>query len=338
MQSGSGLAEVRRLLTGFSVSIAISAVANLRIADFLSDGPMTTSDLARLSGSDEQFLRRVLRYLASEQVFEEQAGDIFALTERSQWLRSNVPGSLQPRAVFAGSALNWMAWGSLLQSIKIGKSAMQLAFGETLFDHLKGHPDDANIFNTFMAEQTAASVEAILSAYSFAGIREVVDVGGGHGALVAGVLQSYADLRGILFDTPEVVASAAPLLTRAGVTDRCKVMSGDFFDAVPTGADLYALKFILHDWSDTHCIQILRNCAHAMASGGRVLVVEHVVPEESGPSFSKFMDINMLVLTTGGQERTRQEFIRLFAAAGLQLQRLVPTAIGLCLLECVSGR
>jgi orsellinic acid C2-O-methyltransferase len=250
MQNVIGLAEMRRRLTGYSVSIAISAVANLRIADFLSERPMTSAELAGLSGSDEQFLRRLLQFLASEQVFEELEGDVFALTEQSRWLRSDVPGSLRPRAVFAGCALNWMAWGSLLGSVKTGKSAIQLTFGETLFDHLKSNPTDANVFNTFMAEQTAASVESILSAYSFSGVREIVDVGGGHGALVAGVLRSYADLRGVLFDTPEVVASAAPFLDRAGVIDRCRLMGGDFFNEMPTGSDLYALKFILHDWPD----------------------------------------------------------------------------------------
>lgn len=337
MQSRSGLAEMRRLISGFSVTIAISAVAELRIADHLSEGPQTSSHLARLSGADEHFLRRVLRYLASEGVFEEQDGDVFALTERSRWLRSDVPGSLRPRAVFAGSALNWTAWGNLLKSMATGTSGVQAAFGETLFDYVKSHPDAAATFNTFMAEQTAASVEALLSAYSFAGVRKMVDVGGGRGALVAGVLQACAELRGILFDMPEVVATARPLLERAGVTDRCEVIGGDFFEALPAGADLYALKFILHDWPDADCIRILKNCRQAMAPGGRVLVVEHVVPEESGPHFSKFMDVNMLVLTSGGRERTRQEFTQLLAAAGLQLRGLVSTAIGVCVLECVSA-
>jgi len=134
-----------------------------------------------------------------------------------------------------------------------------------------------------------------------------------------------------------VVATALPLLERAGVTDRCKGIGGDFFEALPAGADLYALKFILHDWPDADCIRILKNCRQAMATGGRVLVVEHVVPEESGPHFSKFMDVNMLVLTAGGRERTRQEFTQLLAAAGLQLRELASTAIGVCVLECVSA-
>lgn len=336
MQSDPSLVEMRRLIAGFSVTMAIATVADLKIADHLSDGPKTSSDLARLSGVDEHFLRRVLRYLASEGVFAEQDGDVFALTAESQWLRSDVPGSLRPRAVFAGSALNWKAWGSLPASLRTGMSAVQVAFGQSLFDYVKSQPDAAATFNTFMAEQTAASVAALLDAYSFAGVREVIDVGGGRGALIAGVLRAHTQLRGILFDTAEVVATAAPLLDRAGVTDRCKVISGDFFAAVPAGADLYVLKFILHDWPDADCIRILKNCRQAMATGGRVLIVEHAVQKESGPDFAKFMDLNMLVLSPGGRERTRQEFTQLLAAAGLQLREFLPTVIGLYALECVS--
>ena len=338
MQSDPSFFEMRRVIAGFSLTMAIGAVADLKIADQLKDGPKTSSDLARLSGVDEHFLRRVLRYLASEGVFAEENGDVFALTARSQWLRSDVPGSLRPRAVFAGSALNWKAWNSLPASLKSGTSAFQAAFGQSLFDYLKSQPDAAAAFNTFMAEQTAASVAALLDAYSFTGVREVVDVGGGRGALIAGILRAYAELRGILFDMTEVISTAGPLLDRAGIANRCKVVGGDFFTAVPTGADLYILKFILHDWPDTDCIRILENCRQAMVTGGRVLIVEHVVREESGLDFAKFMDLNMLVLSPGGRERTRNEFAQLLASAGLQLRTFVPTAIGLCALEAVSHK
>jgi hypothetical protein len=335
MEDGSGFAEMRRLLAGFSLTIATSAIAELGIADYLAERPRTLSDLARLTGANEHFLRRVLRYLASEGVFEERDGDAFALTERSRWLRSNIPGSLRPRAIFAGSNMYWTAWGSLLKGIMTGSSGVQAAFNKkNLFDYRKDHPDAAAAFNQFMADQTAASVEALLGAYSFTSIRELVDVGGGRGALVAGVLKAYPTLHGVLFDVPEVVATATPLLEQAGVIDRCQIVGGDFFDALPGGADLYALKFILHDWPDAECVRILKNCRQVIAPGGRVLIVEHVVPGEPGPDFSKFMDINMLVLTSGGRERTQEEFTELFTAAGLVLRALVSTAIGICVLEC----
>lgn len=336
VQSTSSLGDMRRLLCGFSITIAISVVAELAIADHLAKGPKSAADLARLSGADEGFLRRVLRFLASEGVFAEPDRDVFALTGLSEWLRSDVAGSLRPRAVFAGSKMNWAAWGGLLSSVKTGTSGMEVAFGETLFDYIKSHPEAAATFNRFMAGQTAASVAALLGAYSFEGVRQIVDVGGGHGALVAGVLQAYPEMRGVLFDMPEVAAKALPLLENAGVAERSQVVGGDFFAAVPAGADLYALKFILHDWRDAECVTILKNCRAAMAPCGRVLVIEYIVPEESGPHFSRFMDINMLVMTSGGRERTEREFTRLLDAAGLQLRRSVPTAIGVHILECVS--
>lgn len=336
MHPPAGVADMRRLLVGFSITIGISAVAELGIADHLAERPRTAAELARLTGTNEGFLRRLLRYLSSEGVFEERDGDLFALTERSHWLRSEVPGSLRARAVYTGSAMSWMAWGSMVECLKTGKSGFLAAFGEDIFDHLREHPKPAATFNAFMAAQTAASSAAILAAYSFAGVREMVDVGGGHGALIAGVLRANTGMRGILFDMPQVIATAGPALEKAGIADRCRAVGGDFFAAVPHGADLYAIKFILHDWPDDQCIAVLRNCRKAMASGGKVLVVEHVVPDSHGPHIAKFMDINMMI-NTSGQERTERQFTQLFAAAGLRLQRIVPTPIDLNLLECVAA-
>ncbi|HEX6120357.1 MAG TPA: methyltransferase [Dongiaceae bacterium] len=336
MTGKPGFDQMRRLIAGYSVTIAISAVTELGIPDRLAEGPRDAAALAREAGVNEDFLRRVLRYLASEGVFEERPNGAFALTPQSQWLRAGVPGSMRPRAVFAGSAMSWSAWGSLLAAMKVGRSGMEAAFGETVFAHVKTHLDAAAVFNTFMATQTAASNEALLASYSFAGVREMVDVGGGRGALIAGALRAEAGMRGILFDMPEVVASAPPLLAEAGVADRCRVVGGDFFQEVPQGADLYALKFILHDWSDAACVRILTNCRRAMVPGGRVLIVEHIVPDGAAPHFARFMDINMLVMTDGGRERTQQEFERLVRPAGLRLGKVVPTEVGISALECVA--
>src|SRR5688572_5689427 len=308
MQPPAGVAEMRRLLLGFSITIGISAVAELGIADYLAERPHTAAELARMTRTDEDFLRRLLRFLSSEGVFEERDGDIYALTDRSHWLRSDVPGSVRARAIYTGSAMSWMAWGSMLECLKTGKSGFLAAFGQDIFDHIREQPKSAATFNAFMATQTAASSAAILNAYSFAGVREMVDVGGGHGALIAAILRANPEMRGILFDMPEVIATAGPALEKAGVADRCRTVSGDFFSAsVPAGADLYALKFILHDWPDDKCVAVLRNCRNAMAPGAKVLIVEFVVPDGRGPHVSKFMDINMMVNTTGGRERTEQQ-------------------------------
>jgi predicted O-methyltransferase YrrM len=337
MQTPSSLIETRRMITGFSLTISISTVAELGIADHLADGPKTAAALAALTDSDGGFLERVLRYLASEGVFEERDGGLFGLTERSNWLRSDVPGSLRPRAIFAGSALNWSAWGRLVDSIRNGVPGIQLAFGESLFEHLRSHPDAAATFNSFMAQQTAASIEALLGSYDFAGVSQIVDVGGGHGALLVGVLKAYPEMRAILFDLEEVIPSARTFLDRAGVINRCELISGDFFEKVPAGGDLYVLKFILHDWPDADCKRIVENCRQAMTPHGRLLIVEHVMTQEKGPHFAKFMDLNMLVLTAGGRERTEHEFSEILSAAGLKLIRMSPTPIGIFALECGLG-
>lgn len=335
--SPPGMAELRKIISGYSLTIACAAIAELSIADHLKKGPKSAAELAGICGVDEDFLRRVLRYLASEGVFEQQAADRFALNDVSHWLRSDIPGSMLPRAAFAGSNLAWGAWGNLLRAVETGKSGMEMAFGETLFEYIKHRPEAEATFNNFMAGQTTASVKALLSGYDFSGTREIVDVGGGHGALVAGVLRAHPAMHGTLFDMPEVVAHAAPLLQSAGVASRCRVVGGDFFKWMPTGADLYAVKFILHDWRDAECVSILKQCRAAMADGGRVLIIEHLVPDGTGPHFAKFMDVNMLVMTDGGRERTQGEFERLLAAADLRLRQVFPTAMGINALECVAA-
>lgn len=336
MQSDAGFSEMRHLICGFSITIAITAVTELGIIEQLADQPKTAAELATVAGADADALDRVMRYLASEGVFD-VSGENFALNDRSRWLRADASGSLRPRAIFAGSALNWTAWGSFPRSVRTGESSLQAAFGRSLFEYLKDHPADAAVFNTFMADQTTASIGAILDAFDFTGAREFVDVGGGRGALVSGVLQAYPALRGILFDLPHVIASATPLLQQAGVADRCKTIGGSFFDGVPPDADLYALKFVLHDWPDAECIRILQNCRRAMADGARLLIVEHVVPATHGSHFARFMDMNMLALAAGGRERTEAAFARLLAEAGLTLLRVVPTRIDIAALECAPA-
>ena len=338
MQGSSPFQEMRRLVNGHSIGIAISVVAELGVPDLLADGPQTASELARRVGAHEDFLRRVLRFLASEGVFAEQPDDRFALAPMSEWLRSDVANSQRPRAVFSGSAASWTAWGKLLSAVKSGRSGVYEAFGENLFEYAARDPAAAAAFNRFMADQTASSVAALLAAYDFSGIRELVDVGGGRGALVTGVLAAHPAMQGILFDVPAVVATAPATLASLGVADRCRIVGGSFFDGVPAGADAYALKFILHDWTDADCIRILRNCRSAMAPGGRILVIEHVVPADGGPHFSHYMDLTMLAMTPGGRERTESEFARLFDAADLRLQRRVVTPIDLCVLECVEAK
>jgi hypothetical protein len=335
MEDNQDFLEMRRVVTGFAPAMAVSVIARLGIPDLLADGPRSATSLAVESGAEEVFLRRVLRYLASEGILSEEGGE-FGLNGASKWLRTGIPGSLSPRAAFAGGPTNWAVWGKMLEAVKAGRSAMEIAFGQGLFEYLGQNPAAAAEFNNFMVDQTRASVGAILKAYPFDSTRVLADIGGGQGALVAGVLKNYPDITGILFDLPQVIAAGAAAVHAAGMQDRCKTVAGNFFEEVPQGADTYALKFILHDWPDERCVSILKNCRRAMPEEGRVLIIEHVRPDKASPHIANFMDMQMLVITSGGRERTVAEFQSLLAAAGLVARRTVATDIGLSVLECAA--
>ncbi len=337
MASSKAFADMQAVTSGMAVSVATSAAAQLAIADRLAGGPRTTADLAVECKCDEGFLRRLLRFLSTCGIFERLPSDRFAQTERSAWLRSDVAGSLRPRAVFLGSGMSWAAWGKLASSIRSGNSAFREAHGRDIFDYAEANPEEAATFNDFMAQQTAASVTALLAAYDFEGISTLVDVGGGKGALLAGVLKAHEAMRGTVFDLPEVIAFAGPHLEAAELGGRCKAVGGDFFKAVPEGADCYILKFILHDWDDEVSVGILKACRNAMATAARILIIEHLLPEEPGPHFAHFMDLQMLVMTVGGRERTRSEYAALAQAADLTLHRSFPTAIGLDVMVCTAS-
>ena len=202
---------------------------------------------------------------------------------------------------------------------------------ETAFDHVHGvdffeyfrrHDEERAVFDEFMAAQTAPVGRALAAAYDFSAGGTAVDVGGGRGALLLAVLAAHPHVRGIVFDQPSVAAGAREAIAAAGLSDRCEAAGGDFFRAVPGGADAYLLKYILHDWDDERCIAILRVCRRAIAAEGRLLVVELLIPPGNAPSFAKSQDVNMLV-NLGGQERTEREFASLYAAAGFALVRTI---------------
>jgi hypothetical protein len=324
---------LRRLLLGYRVSRAIQVAAVLRIADLLADGPRGVDDLGAMTGTRGPSLYRLLRLLASEGIFTEVAPRRFGLTPLAELLRADVPGSQHALAVWDGTACVWDAWGNVLHALRTGQSAFEHTFGQPHFAYLAEHPDKAAAFNAYMVEQTSRASRAMLAAYDFSGLATIVDVGGGRGALLAAILSAYPAANGILLDQPAVVAEAAALLAQAGVADRCQVVGGDFFVAVPDGGDAYVLRLVLHDWDDARCVAILRTCRRAMASDARLLVVEPLLPPGDLPSYGKYQDIQMLVMLPGGRERTEDEHRALLDAAGLRLTRVVPTASELSVLE-----
>jgi hypothetical protein len=332
-QQPSDGSALRRLIIGYRVSQALHVVAVLGIADLLKDGPRHFNDLARSSDTHAGSLYRLLRLLASVGVFTEQGEGCFALTALAQHLRSDIAESLCTRAMFDGAQGNWDAWGNLLTSIKTGRPAIEHTFGKDLFGYLNDHPDEGKIFNEVMAVQTSTATQAILDAYDFSGIDTLVDIGGGVGVLLAAILHNYPSMRGILYDQPHVAADAESRFTSVGVADRCETAGGDFFESVPIGGNAYILKHILHDWDDQDCLRIIKNCRSAIAENGRLLVIEMLNPPGDTPHYGKFVDLQMLVITKGGRERTEAEYRKLFASAGFRLSRVVPTGSDVCLIE-----
>lgn len=326
-----------RLIVGYRLSQAIAVAARLGIADLVKDGPQCSAALAEATGAHPAALSRVLRLLASEGIFAEVEQGQFASTPLAVWLQADVTGSLRSRAMMDGSDWNWRSWGELMHSVQTGEPAFERLFGMGHFEYLEQHAGDAALFQETMAAQTTQTAQAVVAAYDFSVFRTVVDVGGGHGALIAAVLRAQPHLQGILFDMAPVAAGARTYLEAAGVADRCDVVAGDFFHAVPDGASAYMLKFVIHDWDDARALAILRNCRRAVREPGRLLLVETVIPPGNEPFYGKFLDLNMLVLT-GGRERTEAEYRALLARAGFQLTRLVPAHPLLSVIEALPVR
>ena len=327
-------AELMRLVNGYQVSQAIHVAATLGIADFLGDGPRTSDDLAAAAGVHAPSLHRVLRALAAVGVVREEADRRFSLTPMGQCLRSNADRPVGPWAEYVGRPYHWLSWGDLLHAVRTGESAFRRLHGADLWEWRERRPEEGAVFDRAMTALSLRVAEAAVAAYDFSRFRRVVDVGGGHGAILAAVLAAHPAARGVLFDQPGVVAGAEAVLRGAGVADRCEVVGGSFFEAVPGGGDAYLLKAILHDWDDAEAEAILRNCRRAVARGGALLVLERVVAPPNVDPVTKFSDLNMMVMT-GGRERAEAEFATLLAAAGFRMAAVVRTETPFSVIEGV---
>jgi hypothetical protein len=294
------------MIAGFWMTQAVYVAVRLRVPDLLSLGPRTAEELAAETGTHARSLYRLLRALSSSGVFHENAEHCFALTPLSECLLNNTPGSL--------AALTWMrgdwqyrAWGDLLHNVQTGESAFEHVFGEPLFEFLRHTPQNAAIFDQGMVGVHGRETEAMLAGFDFSDIRVLADIGGGNGSVLAAVLAKYPSLQAILFDRDDVIERAKANLNQAGVAERVQFIAGDFFQSVPSGADAYFLRHIIHDWDDEQATTILRNCRAVMPSDGRLLLAEFVLPDGPEPFHGKWFDLAMMVVT-GGQERTETEY------------------------------
>jgi hypothetical protein len=327
------------LITGYHLSCAVHLAAKLGLADLLAEGPRSSTELAGVAGTDVRSLTRVLRLLVSAGILNEEEQGRFALTSIGSLLRSDVSGSMRSIALLWGGRPQ-LAWTRLLHCVETGKPAFPRVFGKDPFSYMSEHREDAAIFDDGMAALTQRTATAVAAAYDFSKFEVVVDVGGGNGTLVAGILAAFPPLRGVVFDLPHVAERAAKRIDELALLDRCQVASGDFFVEVPTGADGYILANVITDWDDDRACTILRNCRRAIGERGKVLIVEPIYPDRidsSPPSRAAVStDVNVMVCT-GGRMRTEQEFRSLYDAAGLRLAGVIRTSAAACVIEGVPA-
>jgi O-methyltransferase domain/Dimerisation domain len=321
------------LAVGYWISQALFATAKLGVADILAEGPKTAAELADKTAVNSDALNRVLRALATEKVFLETDDGRFALTPLSDHLRSNAQPSILPYVLMFSSDWHWRVWGQFFQTIRTGKPAFDQVFGSSVFEYLAGHDDDAQVFNAAMTSRSNHEDSAVAAAYEWPAAGKIVDVGGGRGSQLVSILDSVSNARGIVFDLPRVIEAAAEMIQKADLTTRCE--AGDFFQQVPVGGDVYLLKKVIHNWDDDRSRVILGNCRSAMNQGARVVLVEHVLPGRNEPSWSKWLDLEMLNLHQGGRERSEAEFAALLSSAGLAKSRVFSTPVGVSLIEAV---
>ena len=326
--------QMLQVMSGFWISRCVYIIAKLGIADLLKDGAKTAEELAAASGAHAPSLFRLLRALAAVDVLTQSDDHRFGNTPMSETLCEG-PASLRWFAMTELGEEHYPAWGELMHSVRTGEIAFDKAFGEPVWEFFGKNPENARIFNNAMSGMTAQAEYALHAAYKFEGIKTIMDVGGGHGGFITSILERNPAMRGILFDSPQVIEGAQPKLAVARMTDRCQGIAGNFFESVPSGADAITMKWIIHDWDDDQSITIMKNCARALPENGKLILVEAVVPPGDEMHFAKFIDLNMLVMT-GGKERTEEEFRKLYEAAGCQLTRVVATESPFSVIEGVK--
>lgn len=318
------------------VSQSICVAAKIGIADLLKDGSKSNDELALSLNVNADALYRILRALSSLGIFAEMEDRHWKLTPMAEYLQSDFPETLRGMAIMGSVTAYWEAWGNIFYSVKTGKPAFDDINGMPAFEYLAQNPEASAIFNEAMTSVSKVEAAAVVESYDFSEIQTLVDIGGGHGYLLSSILKANPTLKGIVYDLPFVAESATLHQQIAEIQGRCSFASGSFFDKVPLGADAYLMKHIIHDWNDSRCITILKNCHDAITDNGKLLVIETVIPGANEPSIGKLVDIEMLVMTNGGRERTAEEFKELFAQGGFELTNIIPTPSPVCIIEGIK--
>lgn len=324
-------ATLEQLILGAWVSQAITAVAELGIADALADGPLSIGELATKVGADPDALHRILRALIGRGIFTHRPDGRYELTPLSELLRADSEISLAAVARFVGSRQHREHWSLLTEAIRTGSSVIPKLRGKSFFDYMGDDPEFGRIFDDAMTSFSEAATGPVIDAYDFTPYGTIIDIAGGHGRLLAAILASSPTTQGVLYDLPHVIVGATSLLQEKHVAGRVRLVEGSFFDRIPTGGDAYLLKNIIHDWNDDAALKILRNVRAASASGTVLLLIETVIPEDDSESRGKLVDLEMLIIN--GRERTASEYRQLLADAGFQMIRVVETTSSLSVIE-----
>ena len=330
------VSRLMQMINGFQASQAIYVAVTLGIPDLLHREPLCSDRLASLTGSHCASLYRLLRALAAIGLLHEGPDRAFALTSLGRGLVSGLTDSRNAWAGFAARPPLWAAWGELLHSVRTGETAFRHVHGTDVWTFRAKRPEESTIFNLAMRDASASLARELLAACDFMPADHIIDIGGGDGTLLAGVLKKYQQAKGTLLDLPHVTAGAGEVLEQAGVRDRCNIVSGSFFDDIPAGGDVYLLKSILHDWNDGAALHLLRNCRRAMHAEAKLLIIERLLAPPNEGMEGKLSDLNMLV-NAGGRERTREDFAALIESAGLELNAITPLSAWRFIIEATPN-
>lgn len=327
---------ILQMMNAYRLSQCISVAAQLGIADLLAEEPRSASELARATASDPQALYRLLRTLASFDIFAETETRYFRLTPRAALLRSDIPGSLKGYAEVIGAKWHWQMWQNILYSVETGKPVFAELYGMEFEDYYQQHPEEAQTFDAAMKGALNLSDRAIVASYDFSGFNKIIDIAGGgqgDGELLASLLRQNQTATGIHFDKSTRIEWAYKALEPLG--DRARTISGDYWLSVPEGGDAYIVKNLIHDYDDAQAGKILQNIRQAIASNGKLLVAEMIVPPGNEPSLAKILDVEALIMTPGAIERTAEQYAQLFAKSGFEVTRIVPTKSPMSIIEAI---
>ncbi|UMB70214.1 acetylserotonin O-methyltransferase [Mycobacterium paraterrae] len=325
-------AAMMEMIVATWLSQAITVAAELGVADALAAGPLTIEELAPRVGADADALSRLLRALIGRGVFHRRQDGRYELNSLARTLCSDAQVSMKPAAEFYGSREQRERWTMLIEAIRTGRSVVPALHGKGSFDYFAEDLRHAELFNQTMSSISALTDAAVVAAYDFSSYATVVDVGGGHGLLLANILAATPGIHGVLYDLPTVVATVSKILCYTRLADRIRIEQGSFFEGIPAGGDAYVLKNIMHDWPDDKAVQILRNVRAVAGPQTTVLLVELVIPDHDRDFPGKWADLEML-LNLAARERTATEYRKLLSQAGFEMIRLVPTASPLSLVE-----